>query len=246
MKVDIGFWDINGNYIEDIQELNEIERKEIMETKNFNEFFDELNDMANFKNFGEKEKEIKIDGVDVAGCKDYDDGICCNDYVLTLSCEKTNCMYKQLKKLQQENEKFIKVTNDSIIEQEKQIAKINNLKQENAELKAYKDVNEDFKTAWEELKAENERLKTQYNCYACGNCNGKEDYINLEKHHKGLRKQFEKYYQQTLDDEIIINELYQTLQEIKAIVKENIAKNLGWRSELEYEILQKITKAEEE
>lgn len=28
-----------------------------------------------------------------------------------------------------------------------------------AELEAYKDVNEDFKTAWEELKAENERLK---------------------------------------------------------------------------------------
>lgn len=59
MKKDIGFWDINGNYIEDIQELNEIERKEIMETKNYDEFFDELNDMANFKNFGEsKEEEI--------------------------------------------------------------------------------------------------------------------------------------------------------------------------------------------
>lgn len=36
---------------------------------------------------------------------------------------------------------------------------IKRLEQENAELKAYKDVNEDFKTAWEELKAENERLK---------------------------------------------------------------------------------------
>ena len=38
-----------------------------------------------------------------------------------------------------------------------------------------------------------ERLKTQYNCYACGNCKGKEDYRNLEKHHKGSRKQFDKY-----------------------------------------------------
>ena len=64
-----------------------------------------------------------------------------------------------------------------------------------AELQAYKDVNEDFKTAWEELKAENERLKTQYNCYACGNCRGKEDYKNLEKHHLGLRKQFDKKVQ---------------------------------------------------
>lgn len=30
-----------------------------------------------------------------------------------------------------------------------------------AELKAYKDVNEDFKTAWKELKAENDELKKQ-------------------------------------------------------------------------------------
>ena len=33
------------------------------------------------------------------------------------------------------------------------IDEINRLQAENAELKAYKDVNEDFKTAWEELKA---------------------------------------------------------------------------------------------
>ncbi len=51
-----------------------------------------------------------------------------------------------------------------------------------------------------------EELKKQYNCYACGNCKGKEDYINLEKHHKGLRKQFDKYYR--------------ALQEIEKICKE--------------------------
>ena len=45
------------------------------------------------------------------------------------------------------------------------------------------------------LKQENETIKKQYNCYACGGCNGKEDYINLEKHHLGLRKQFDRYYQ---------------------------------------------------
>ena len=32
-----------------------------------------------------------------------------------------------------------------------------------AELEAYKDINEDFKTAWEELKAENEELKKNLN-----------------------------------------------------------------------------------
>jgi len=48
-----------------------------------------------------------------------------------------------------------------------------------------------LKRAEQEIK----RVKTQYNCYACGNCKGKEDYKNLEKHHIGLRKQFDKYYQ---------------------------------------------------
>ena len=34
MKADIGFWDINGNYIEDIQEIDEMEMKEeIIELK---------------------------------------------------------------------------------------------------------------------------------------------------------------------------------------------------------------------
>lgn len=51
-------------------------------------------------------EEILIDGVNVAWCKDYDDGTCCNDDVLTLSCEKTNCMFKQLKRLEQENKEL--------------------------------------------------------------------------------------------------------------------------------------------
>lgn len=133
------------------------------------------------------------------------------------------------------------------------------------------------------LEQENERLKVQYNCYACGNCKGKEDYINLEKHHKGLRKQFEKYYQQTLDDEIVINELAQeneelkeeilkwqtaysrqyqinenkgynkkeeqyrqTLQEIKAFAKDNLIGCFADKCDLASEILQIATKAEEE
>lgn len=82
-----------------------------------------------------------------------------------------------------------------------------------------------------ELKAENERLKTQYNCYACGNCKGKEDYKNLEKHHIGLRKQFDKKVQ--------------TLQEIKAIAEYSIMHNEKLNSNYQI-ILQLITKAEEE
>ncbi len=49
----------------------------------------------------------------------------------------------------------------------------------------------ELKKETERLQEENEKIKKQYNCYACGNYNGKEDYINLEKHHKGLRKQFD-------------------------------------------------------
>lgn len=45
-----------------------------------------------------------------------------------------------------------------------------------------------------DLQAELNTVKQQYNCYACGGCKGKEDYINLEKHHLGLRKQFDELY----------------------------------------------------
>ena len=101
-----------------------------------------------------------------------------------------------------------------------------------------------------ELKAENERLKTQYNCYACGNCKGKEDYINLEKHHIGLRKQFDKKVR--------------TLQEIKAIADKpkpfKAFSEIKTATEVEYDyaaicnelelrlhkVLELITKAEEE
>ena len=87
-------------------------------------------------------EEIIIDGVNVAGCEQRSDihkelladgaikefSNYC--YISNDGCYGINCYYKQLKRLEQEN----------------------------AELKAYKDVNEDFKTAWKELKAENDRL----------------------------------------------------------------------------------------
>lgn len=91
-----------------------------------------------------------------------------------------------------------------------------------------------------ELEAENELIKTQYNCYACGNCKGKEDYINLEKHHKGLRKQFDKKVQ--------------TLQEIKKYIAKICKEDCGYIEKkrcLDCDcrfgaILDLITKAEEE
>lgn len=121
---------------------------------------------------------------------------------------------------------------------------ITELKAENETLKKVKDfacINlKNYIADNDKLKAENERLKTQYNCYACGNCKGKEDYINLEKHHIGLRKQFDKKVR--------------TLQEIKAIAenmcsacKENTPKYYVNCRYCNYKkLLDLITKAESE
>ena len=76
--------------------------------------------------------------------------------------------------------------------------KIQSLKVEIAELQAYKDVNEDFKTAWEQLKAENERLKHSEKDLS-RICQGFKRDIETEKSSKI------KYYQ--------------TLQEIKEYLK---------------------------
>jgi flagellar biosynthesis/type III secretory pathway chaperone len=90
-------------------------------------------------------EEIIIDGVNVAGCdglnknslplkqcdllqfKTKDGGIAgrwCTDH--------SNCYYKQLKRLEQENK----------------------------ELQAYKDINEDFKKAWDELNEKYKQLRS--------------------------------------------------------------------------------------
>lgn len=56
MRVDLGFWNQQGEYIQDIQEINKMD---------IDKYFEELNDMANFKGFGEKpeteDEEIMIE-----------------------------------------------------------------------------------------------------------------------------------------------------------------------------------------
>lgn len=80
MKVDIGFWDSQGNYIPDIQEVSEVEM----------------------------DKEIIIDGVDVAGCEFYQieanelypKAQYCGSMRNTFCEDEPNCYYKQLKRLE--------------------------------------------------------------------------------------------------------------------------------------------------
>lgn len=66
------------------------------------------------------------------------------------------------------------------------------------------------------LQEENEKIKKQYNCYACGNCGGKEDYINLKKHHKGLRKQFDELVKRNNTLSLRIEELEKENENLKA------------------------------
>lgn len=64
---------------------------------------------------------------------------------------------------------------------------IDELKQENRELKAYKDVNEDFKKAWDELKQENERLKDKADHFEMANDIKKQDIDSLRNTNEQLR-----------------------------------------------------------
>lgn len=113
--------------------------------------------------------------------------------------------------------------------------RISELEQENAELKAYKDVNEDFKTAWEELKAENERLK--YQILKWQKAYSRQYQIN---ENKGYNKK-EEQYRQTLQE---IKELINTCMEFRTCERCKFFKMCD--KDLEGCILSLITKAEEE
>lgn len=174
------------------------------------------------------EEKIIIDGVDVSKCKHYDD-ICYEEDRFPLSCKGNDCMFKQLKRLQ---EKYDTLTNKFF----------------NSE------------TDKTRLEQENEKIKKQYNCYACGNCKGTEDYINLEKHHKGLRKRFDEIqalfndeYFKGLDKQTVIElakksirvttynrELEHALEEIKKIASKVMTED--WTVGYD-DILQIITEA---
>lgn len=111
--------------------------------------------------------------------------------------------------------------------------KINNLQRENAELKAYKDVNEDFKTAWEELKAKNFELKESLKCfqtpeaikaltfYKTGEFELQEKKcIELEQENARLKEENEKLNKMTgLFSVRLCEKYHKTLQEIKAIAE---------------------------
>ena len=116
---------------------------------------------------------------------------------------------------------------------------IKRLYKENAELKAYKDVNEDFKTAWEQLKVENERLKEenyqlQKDCQIC------ENFINFIpcKPIRDMDYDLQKVIGQR-------DKYIQTLQEIKNECSDKLTQKFDIK-DVTKRVLAIITKEEEE
>lgn len=95
------------------------------------------------------------------------------------------------------------------------------------DIEAYKQSEQEANEIIAELKAELQKYKDMEakgleefkdvgGCWGCG----LQSQLNQDMEDiKRLKVQKDKYYQQTLDDEIKLNELYQTLQEIKEIAE---------------------------
>ena len=182
------------------------------------------------------DKQIIIDGVDVSGCAGYyfspTKFHSCQDiqqvnnlgYEQDTLCEQNpNCYYKQLKRKEQECERLKE--------------EVSLLKESNSKLQQIEDVNsleKCYLQQLDQLKAENEKLKKQ----VCGLRPELKSIIDKTCCKYNIEA---KYYHEKIV-EIINNldELKQTLTEIKNIAKEK-AKVNDW---LALEILQKISECE--
>ena len=122
--------------------------------------------------------KVIIDGVDVSGCKYYDDGTCFHKDVMSLSCENTDCIYKQLQRAKAELKKYEDMAKKGLEE--------------------FKDVggcwgcglqlqlNQNMENI-KKLKAENERLKQEWRL-DCLKCEYKNTKADVEKYRQALQE----------------------------------------------------------
>ena len=108
------------------------------------------------------DKQIIIDGVDVSGCENLMQGIVpfgCMEDRKTCSCmNNPNCLYKQLKRLEQENN-ILKQSEDEAKEIIAELkAENKKLKKENKDLKIYIESNKQQVEEAETLVMDNARL----------------------------------------------------------------------------------------
>lgn len=136
------------------------------------------------------DKNIIIDGVDVAGCNfrlerdNKQKCECCHatGFGVICDCENWhNCYYKQLKqaentvnechkylaeledkieRLEQENKLLTQQLDENCLRVSTLATENIKLEQENKTLQAYKDINEDFKHAWYELNEKYKQLRS--------------------------------------------------------------------------------------
>ena len=166
---------------------------------------DKESNFAKDINVPHKEQMI-INGIDVSGCEFYnkDDKTCREvngkydtDICEFDKCENHNCYYKQLQREKQNSQEAM-----------------------DASIREFNRA-EELKTLLKRKEQECEELKktVMYKCPQCG-----EEYLSpigasLYEENNNLKEKKAKYYQQTLNDEIQINELLQTLTEIKEIAE---------------------------
>lgn len=98
-----------------------------------------------------------IDGVDVSKCKLYDYGICASEMAINLNCEDNkDCYYKQVKRLEKENEQLKKENKELTIHPVTAHYDIKRLKEEKEALQSSINL---LKKDFEQLEQENEELK---------------------------------------------------------------------------------------
>lgn len=202
------------------------------------------------------ENKVIVDDVDVSECKHlYSDEMCDSEQTLSCECGKNKgCEYKQLQRLEAENEKLKQVTNESIIEQEKLVAKVNELEQENETLeRTNNELRKRFSEDTTKLSAELKELKADIEsrtmCITCErelqNCNLQAENERLKEEINKLGKKHEDYcntmYWQMKEQ---MDKYRQALQEIKEIAKNEVETRMLFSDEKSFcdfnDILTKI------
>lgn len=131
------------------------------------------------------ENKTIIDGIDVSECKHYTNlnMNCLELPTQPFKCQNDkNCYFKQLARAKEENEKLK-----------------SDLDFERSKRKTFQTELQAKEQECEELKQEKEKIKMQYNCYACGTCKGREDYKNMKRHCENAINANHKY-KQALDE----------------------------------------------
>lgn len=162
---------------------------------------------------------------------------------------------QELEQVKQENNRLLEIINakpletvdmDSAFEIEKLKEQLKAKEHELIMIKAdlcrgcqYRNDYKNIQTTFQAKEQECEKLKKQYNCYACGTCNGKEDYKNMQRHCEKAIAQNHKYIQ--------------ALDEISEIAKNDCENCCECTTELNlkeccsiYEIQNIITKAKDD